>query len=675
MTTGKHTQRKRGVRASRARLTHALAEAGLRTQAALADRIADLEGLHTAPKDVVSRVFRELPVEPQTLERLARALEVDAYTLYKSADEEAPRAVESDDTASAPHGRGARWPAFAAAVVVCVAAAGWWLTREPPASGGQPVETKALWPLGLGTPTLSVLAIGGDTKDALTDALRASLGDSFTVATPTAAVLTRELDPASAAERLRTDAVISGEIVTVGRLSGVRLYLFASGVRRQVWAESLPTVALGRRYSGIASRAAIAVRQAAGMPVPEGSVRHFPLAPVQDDYLAGERYLDRPSNELNIRRAQNHFEAALRQDANYARAHAGLCQTLLEAHWMDDEEKALRDAARTCSRALQLDRGDAVVAAAHAHFLSRTGRNDEAIAVYEQVVETHPEDAAALAGLASSRLQAYRQGGARAELEAAKIAARRAAEVDPLVWKPLFALATMEWFDGDVGAAIIASEAAIERDENEFVLANLGTFYLCDGALDEARDAYSRARELDPDSYVGDEFLGMAHYFLGDFDRSLTLRLRAIGAVAAGEPEIHEMWGNLGDSYRQIGENAEAVAAYLRAAEIAERDYLRGTAPTADRAARAYYYTMLESLDADVVSRDVADAIGSEIDAIAAELSSATALRRMAQTYLQRGDTDKAREMLARATATCRGYAKFPDLAGLWADAAGVEAD
>lgn len=664
MSTEKRAQRKRGVRASRTSLAHALAEAGLRTQAALAERIADLEGLDAAPKDVVNRVFRELPVEPQTLERVARALGVAAYTLYLNADEEGQQAHLSESPVTIRDSRLPPWPAFAAsALVVLLLAGGWWLSQQPPAGDTMPSS-----PLGLGAPTLTVLPIAGDTNAALVDALRTSLGQSFTVATATAAVLTRELDPASAAKRLRTDAVVDGEIVAVGHLSAVRLYIFGSGVRRQIWAESLPTIALADASSRIASRAALAIRQATGMPVPKGGVPHFPLAPVQDDYLQGEYFLDRPSSELNVRRAQNHFEAALRQDANYARAHAGLCQTLLEAHWMDDEGAALRDAAGACGQALQLDRDDSVVALAHAHFLSRTGRNDEAMALYERTLEINPKDAAALAGLASSRLQAFQQGGDRAMLVSAKDAAQRAADIDPFVWKPLFALATIEWFDGNIAAAIAASEAAIARDENEFVLANLGTFYLCDGAIDEAREAYGRARELDPGSYVGDEFLGMAYYFLGEFDRSVTLRRRAIEAVATGQPEIHEMWGNLADSYRQTGEHDEAVAAYRRAAEIAERDHLRGTAPASDRAARAYYYTMLASLEPDAVPRDIARMIDDEIDSIANELGSATALRRMAQTYLERGNMDKARETLARATDTCRGYASYPDLVGLSSD-------
>jgi tetratricopeptide (TPR) repeat protein len=338
---------------------------------------------------------------------------------------------------------------------------------------------------------------------------------------------------------------------------------------------------------------------------------------------------------------------------------------LLEEYWMSDEERALKDAGRACGQALQLDPQDPVVAAAHAHFLSRTGRNTDALALYERIVGEQATDASAWSGLASALLQEYRQSGNRDFLVRAKDAARTAADVDPLIWKSLFALASMEWFDGNVAAAIAASEAALERDRNEYVLANLGTFYLCDGAFENALDAYRGAQEIAPQSYVGDEFMGMAHYFLGNFEESAKLRQRAIDSIASGEPEIHEMWGNLGDSYRQLGDIDSAIDAYLRAAEIAERDHLRGTRPAGDRAARAYYYSILESLDADLVPGEISRQIAAELDDIDAAIVSSSSHRRMAQTWLIRGDIGKARDSIARATATCRGFERLPDLADL----------
>ena len=654
-------QRNRGVRASRAKLAHALTGAGLKTQAALAERMADIEGLDNAPKDVVNRVFRELPVDPTTLERVARALDVDAYSLYKTADEEDPAPA---DTSQQPGSRRRFSFTMVAAVAVLVLALGirWWFAPQPePATASD--ESAAT--LGMGTPTLAVIPFVDDTDSAFSNALRTVLGNDFNVARPTADALTQSRDPAETATRLRTDVVVDGDFKQAGRLTAVRVYLFRGGVRQQIWADSVPTVALRESLASIASETALAVRRAVGMPVPDAAAAHFPLAPVQDDYLEGERYLDAPSDELNIKRAQSRFEAALRRDANYARAHAGLCQTLLEEYWMDSEERALNDASLACGQAVQLDPEDRVVATAHAHFLQRTGRDAEALTLYEQTIAQHPKDSAALVGLASSRLEAYRETGEREYLLAAKADAQRAADVDPYVWKPLFFLATMEWFDGNVPGAIEASEAARARDENEYVLANLGSFYLCDGDLENARGAYAKAQALNPNSYVGDEFLGQAHYFLGDFKRSAELRQKAIDSVANGNPEIHEMWGNLADSYRQLGNTEKAIQAYVRAAEIAERDYLRGTAPVADESARAYYYTMLAKLDPGLVPQSVLSTIDDEIDAIAAELVSASALRRMAQTFLERGEIDKARSALARATESCKGYAKLPDLSPL----------
>lgn len=657
-------QRNRGVRASRTKLTHALTKAGMKTQAALAERIADIEGLASAPKDAVNRVFRELPVDPMTIERVARALEVDAFTLYKTAEEEELN-IPSPDRFKRSGSRRKSFLVIAATVIVLGIV---FAARDrigPDGDTSSPTTVHGSSALGLGTTTLAVIPFSGDTDSAFGNALRSALRNHFNVALATADVLTQSRDPAEVAERLRTDVVIDGDFEKIGRLVAVRVYIFKGGLRQQVWADSVPAAALPDSLAVIAGETALAVQRAVGMPVPDGRISHFPLAPVQDDYLEGEFLLDQPGNEMNLKRAQGRFEAALRQDANYARAHAGLCQALLEEHWMGSEERALRDASLACGQAVQLDPDDRVVAAAHAHFLQRTGRDQDAIALYEKTINLHPKDAAALAGLAASKLEVYRESGDREMLYSAKAAAVRAAEVDPTVWKPLFLLATMEWFDGDVAAAIEASEAALQRNENEYVLANLGSFYLCDGAIERARDAYLRARELNPQSYVGDEFLGQAHYFLGDFELSAQLRQRAIDSVANGNPEIHEMWGGLADSYRQSGDKEKAIAAYIRAAEIAERDYLRGTAPVADQAARAYYYTMLARLDPTAVPETVLKTIDDEIDLIAAKLVSASALRRMAQTYLVRGDVDSARATLGRATESCKGYAKLPDLAPL----------
>lgn len=68
--------------------------------------MADLEGLDIPPKDLVNRVFREKPVDPLSLERVARALGVEAHTLYLSSTEAPPANSETAaDNSAAPGGR------------------------------------------------------------------------------------------------------------------------------------------------------------------------------------------------------------------------------------------------------------------------------------------------------------------------------------------------------------------------------------------------------------------------------------------------------------------------------------------------------------------------------------------------------------------------------------------
>ncbi|VAV98268.1 hypothetical protein MNBD_ALPHA02-2433 [hydrothermal vent metagenome] len=83
-------KKNRGVIGSRTKLEAALAASDLpkKTQTALAEAIADYEALDAAPKDLVSKLFRELPVDPQTIERVARILKVDAFSLYRTEDEQ-----------------------------------------------------------------------------------------------------------------------------------------------------------------------------------------------------------------------------------------------------------------------------------------------------------------------------------------------------------------------------------------------------------------------------------------------------------------------------------------------------------------------------------------------------------------------------------------------------------
>ncbi len=653
--------RNRGVRASRARLYHALAATGLKTQAALAERIADQEGLDSAPTHAVNRAFRELPVEMQTLERIASALGVEAVSLYKTSAEPEPAFVSTPDERT---GRTLRMaPVLAGLGLAGVMGVAWfsWHGSGPSLGGPEASGPAVSESLELGRTSVLVQPLIGAADTPIAALLRDALARDFAVASAAAVVVVSDLGAAEASDRLRTEVVVDGEVVTLGRLAGVRIYVQVGGLRRQAWAESLPAVRLSPAAPGLAARSAQAIRAHLGL-IDDNGVGHFPLAPVQDLYLEGRMFLERPASELNLKRAQTRFEAALRQDSNYARAHAGLCEALLEEHWMEDEQRALEDAARACGQALQLAPVDPVVRAAHAHFLRLTGRLEEALVVYEDVLSGYPDDAAIWAAYSFALLQHYRAQGSEATLEQARMVAKRGAAADVGFWKPPFFLASIEFYSGDVAAAIAAATEARARDENEMVLANLGTFLFCGGDLDQASEAFARAAELAPHSYVGDEYMGLIHYYRGQFDEAVRLRRRAIESVSTGAPEIHQMWGNLADAHRLDGDPESAIEAYLKALEIVERDLLRGTATDSDRAARAWYVSVLARLAPHRVPDALRRQLDQELDALDQAVLDPNAHLRLAATWLERGDPERAAGQIEQATDVCTVFSRSPDL-------------
>ncbi|MBX3695042.1 MAG: hypothetical protein KF790_07705 [Steroidobacteraceae bacterium] len=708
MTEPESRSRRRGVRASRVKLTRALTEAGLKTQAALAERIADLEGLDVPPKDVVNRVFREQPVDPITLERIARALQTDAYRLYLTTDEptatvEPPTTAEPAAATAAPvtavlaadapaevapdglpattelpgRHRHRGWIAAAVAASVTGLLLGGWLwtraTTEAPASAREQDEASPLQPK-FGRFKVAITQFKGDAEGELAVLLHGRLEKTLGVPSAALPVIAAGEDRGELAQRFRVDAVIDGEIVQVGQLLAVRAYAYveARGRRQQIWGESFPASKRADRLPQAADHVTAAVHRLFGLPAGESrNPPHFPLAPVQDEYLQGRLQLDLAPSEINLRRAANRFETAVRHDANYAAAHAGLCEVSLDAVWIN-EERQLADAEKACVRAVQLAPGASEVIRAHAYFLDRSGRADEASRALAKLNGTDPHDVETLLALAKARYNVFLRTGAAASGAEAIAYAREAAAVAPQFWKPWMWIGIFEAGAGTADAAIAALEAAHERDpQNEYVTTNLGTMYFCRGDFGPARDLYLKARELAPGSYAGTEFLGMIYYYLRDFGESARLRQAALDmARAAGGAEIHQMWGALGDSYRQAGRREQAVTSYVRALEIVERDFLTGTGSVADKAARAYYYLTLLDLDPRNAPQAAIASLEQDLDeALDAEVESGS-LVRVSQAWLLKGDAARARAALDKATRRCRCYAEFPDVARLAANRA-----
>ncbi|MEQ8689903.1 MAG: tetratricopeptide repeat protein, partial [Pseudomonadales bacterium] len=644
-----------------------LFRSGLRSQAVLAERIAELEGLDSAPRDLVNRAFRQRSIEHLSLQRIATALEIPVHVLLLNSDDPShpPGTAEPDQqsaTVARPqfswHWHYAFWGVLLVSLSAVLLFTLWNRSQYTPVS--QPQDLSRMSAL--------VLPFEQPQHDQLTTLVGMALDKHFSLGSPTALAIDENV--ADTARRLGVDVILELKLVEQRRLVGVRAWMLFSGMRKLVWSESLPRVDVPNQYARLSASITRSVLHTLRFGEPASKVID---TVAQDDYLMGEYYLDEPASELNLRRAESRFEAALRRFPDYALAHAGLCHALLEGYWMNDAERALEDARLACQRAHELDPQAPEVKIARAHLQRRSGSNERALQSYAAILADHPFYPSAHQGFAASLLDTYRQTGDSAYLTQAMQHAQRAGELDEQLWKPLFNLGLMYWFAGDVQSAIRVSEEGLSRHQNEKLLANLGTLYVCVGRFAEARQAYEAAHSSAPESYVGREFLGMIYYFLGDFPRAIELRTQAIASVAERGPEIHEIWGHLADAYRHNGDSALAVESYRRAIDIAERDYLSGTLPLADEAARAYYYLMLHELAPALLDARVVAQIVDDLSRIEGLQTEATAFRRMAQSWLLLGQRERALQSLAQATENCPGYALTPDFKQLLPDITGPE--
>jgi tetratricopeptide (TPR) repeat protein len=671
MTDSSRTRRQRGIKASPQKLTRARKAAGFASQAAVAEKIADMEGLDNPPKDVVNRAFRGVKVSQDTIDRLALALDVEAHSLLLTSDEDIPT-TRHDEPDAALHPGGSRWPwVLGAALALMLFGLLALVSTQRGAPVPQTADTRiqfavnpALAHLSAEDASLDIELSSAELDDAFAAALRTALEPHFAVPSAAASQLRGASEDRRTIGAVTTDARLIVGTQRQGRWLGIVAVLDTRGVRLPVWSDSLSVATLADRTDALAQQLTESVLAAVGRT--QRSRQAFLAGPEpQLDYLSGMALLDGPSEELTLQRAQARFEAALRRSPDYARAHAGLCRALLEKYWMLDEARAIDDAALTCARAHELAPNDPRVRLARVRLMQINGRNDAAIAELNSVLEQAPKNADAWTLLAQSQLTRFQTSGESDALQRGREAAQKAAAADPDIWQPYFRLGLIEYLSNDVEQAIVATKRGLERSENAFLLANLSSYQTCAGDFAAAERAVMRAQALSPAAYIGDEFLSQLKYFQGQFDDALALRQAAIESFEEAEPAFHDMWGALADAHRQVGQLEEAVRAYSLAINIVETDLLNSDASQSARAARLYYYARVHQLDEQALAPDVVAQLGTELQEVASAQTEPIGMRYIALALALHGNRDDARAFLDKATTRCRGYRQYPDFADL----------
>lgn len=666
--------RKRGIRASRLKLQKAMAQAGIKTQTALAEKIADQENLETIPKDFVSRVFREKRVEPHSLERIASILQVDAYTLYATdeaaqttivkppADTTTPAVTPAIEAAKPLHSQPFNRKGLLAVTALCILAIivyAYSQTAQNAASQPEPPANTALKQPALGK--YSLLLRYNNQLESLAASLITKMASHYQLSVPDNAVTKNEhtLPAAQLAKTYQPDFVLMLNSQQFDDFLLVEATLYYQGALYEIWSRSIRKSLAEHAPNLLWQDFVLQLQGITDGTLDVASLDIFPRT-AQRYYLEGRELLDKGADDLNIKSAQSRFMNAINLAPNHALAHAALCQARVSESWMGDEKQLLEEAQQACSTARQLQPDNHYVLASIAYLYRRSGRVSEAINLLNDYMATHPATSDMLISLANAQLEEYREHPEQPELlDSIRSNLRLATTISPGMWVAFLTLGHIELMANDVPSAINAMEKANHINPNEILISNLGTLNFCLGNIEVARNYYQQAITRFPDSHLGTEMLGMVEHAAAHYDTAISLRLQ--GLQNAGQANIHHMWGALADSYYMQGDMNAAASMYQKSLGILEKDKLRGNYTTSDKVMTLFYLTRLAQSAPDMFTLpDNANSRLNELSKNAAGLES-PALIRIALLHKIYGNQKQYHRFFEIMVERCPVYADLPE--------------
>jgi len=660
--SGNGPRRRRGVRASPERLQQALAESGLKTRIAVAERIADLEASVSVPSGMVNRAFRGVPVDPQSLQRIARALDVEAHTLYLASQEESMEAEDgsaglelaeatpaSESDANTSFRKAARWTSSHPAALIGIAMLAFLCTGAWIAG--------ALWQPGViledtrpadGSPSATsvVMTSNNQTRPDLESALAQALAAHWRVRPPPG---DGDPDPQQWLSLPGVDKILEIDTRMKGRFVGVRIGVHLPDTMRIVWRGA------ARRLAD-ASEIAALMQRAARHIVADDPKDLLPAAALSR-YLSGRSHLDRVRTELNLRRALTEFESAVRLAPAFADAHAAICEALVLDHVRTGHPARLSEAAHACARARALDAQSLEARRAQAYLDRKRGELSRAIAGFREVLAASPSSTDAWRGLAEAHLTRFGRGEDQDALGEALTAAKQAVTLEPRFWKTAFTLARVHYYGGRLDEAVATARNAVALDANVLTLSNLGSFEYCRGNLDAASAAYERARNKDATAFVGQAQLGVIHYFRRDYERAVESFEDALELYRdGGEAADHRLWGNYAHALRQSGRLDDAVSAYAKATVLAQAALSDGDG----RAHHSVYLTFYDEMRYRLTGPPNRRPSRADLDALANTTDPIGQLY-LSILYRLHGEEDIAEALKRRGASGCPGFALSPD--------------
>ena len=604
--------------------------------------------LHQSPTPV--RVFN--PEIPPELERvILKALEKDPAQRYQSAAELKqalhclPGATSSSTSSVPKQTRSARWlkASAVALIVIAVLVLGVMLFQRYNAPGK--IRESSV---------VAVLPFESVGNDAATNALGLGLTDTVTAKlwqassnTHLQMVSTREMvsqgvkNADQARREFGSDFVLEGSIQQSGSMLRITYNLIDSKTRRAIAAGAVTGEASD--IFGLQDRFVeqlLDTLPTALNPTQRDALKsaHDTQPAAYDFYLRGRGYLEQYQNPENIDNAIREFEEALKVDAKYAPAYAGLGRAYAIGFLQQNRGKGWLDKSRTnCSQALTLGPQLAEAHSCMGKVYFSTGQYESAVEQFQQSLELDHDSDETLEDLADAD---QRLGNPAA----AETAYRKAISLRPNYWGTYSALGAFYYNQARYKDAVDMFRKVTElAPDNYRGYSNLGGIYLLQGRYSDAVEALQRSIHLRPNSESYGN-LGATYFYMQRFDEAVNSLQHAVALDDADWLS----WGSLADAlYWSRGKQEEASRAYHKAIDTANAKLEVNPRDAFTLAYTADYYVMLG---------DTAKALSTLQKALALAPDGADVSFRAAILYNHIGNKQKSLQFLKKASAA--GFSK-----------------
>lgn len=733
MTKGQHTDspfnkpRSRGIRASQQKLRTAQLAAGFKSQAEVVDKIQQIEGLKKAPRSLVSRVFRGESVDPLSIERVAKALDVQAWALYLDSAEVEHQSSDDAPKNDVPHGIHANQNLLSPGTqpTQMQTPTNGEIQKTPqaepsldrpltveehsvddshrdgnngPSQPSAPEQTHQAQQKNKRMPFLVVTLIvllgvlvidrfwpmdnvnsSGSTLAGIVD-----IDNKVVAVMPIkgrrGADITRSIEQLLAGP---TELIVGSSALHAGVQSPQELLrskkadLVISGELVEIGRYIAVRLFLSRDedmqqvWSGVFSKSSS--QQYLELQLKNGLntlLTKRPIADIADWYslqrfLNGMQHFEGERSEQVILRAMADFQRVISSAPDLVHGYAGMCAALVEQNLQTSDKNNLEEASKYCSAGLEIEPNSVFIQNALGNLARVKGDYLIANAHFEQALHADPNDVTALQKMAESQMRIFLKSRDPELFSQISSQLEHAAELEPNNWKIPYTQGRAHYFKGDQLGAIDYFSQAAELSVNYQTLNNLGALEFCVGDLQNAKAHYQQALTLKPKHTVLLSNIAVLHFYLGENQQALDIFEPQIKRITEeGGPGLYQLWSNVADVYRTQGHTKKALQAYRNAMSELDREVSQGEANVMQKASRLAMYILVTELSPELQTEPLLASLKEQAEALNAA-ADPVSLHQLALSWLHLGNEDKARHYRDKLRAICPGFAASPDFNAL----------